>query len=121
LSKTNKKILKTVSTDGYIIIKNFYSKNEIEVLKNELDRVEDKIEIPGSVRLKRYEKFSSIVSAMCKNIDWVKLNFFYTFRLSNGVSMRSITSDKCLKSGKILNVSERESIADYPHFDLYKR
>jgi hypothetical protein len=123
--KETKNILKTISKEGFVIKRNYLTKYQVDSLITELDKhenyIDDTLEIPGSIRLKRYEKHSHLISLMCNNFDWMKLNLLYNFRLNKSVSMRSITSEKSLKNGELIHEDDREAIADYPHFDLYKR
>jgi hypothetical protein len=122
LDSKSRKILCQVRRKGFLIIKNYEFLEDIDTINRNCDEakegVTDVLNLPGSIRFKRLEKFSSFFETFRKEAYFKKLNFFYTFRLSNAVTMLSETRAEDLKGRSI---SSDDFFADYPHFDLFKR
>lgn len=122
LDKNSRMILLQIRKKGFVILKNYEFKEDIETIDRNCDyakyKVDDLLSLPGSLRFKRLEKSNLFFETFRKNPYFKKLNFFYTFRLQNAVTMLSETREKDLE-GRDIGVDD--FFADYPHFDLYKR
>jgi len=122
LKKREKSLLLEIRRRGFVVIKGYDFGISIDELEINCDNAKafsiDVLELPGSFRFKRLEKYNEVIKKITANSYLKKLNFFYTFRYQNSTAMLGETS---LEDKKNRDIKRDDYFAGYPHFDLYIR
>jgi hypothetical protein len=149
--KKNSKIktaLKDLNENGVAVIKNFYSEDEIDRIKNECSTIIDKIPVEKaknveyieaahihidkktiyleklgmSLKLKGLNFFNSFFAKIGKKIELNLITLIYHLRVGNPYILYNVTHDGSIEHPVIKDYSKiktKKVIADRPHIDLF--
>jgi hypothetical protein len=113
--------INSLNKDGYVYLRNYYSKNEIECLNKIAENIfQEKSE--DKLKLVRYEKYNQSIKIknvqaaytdlklFSKDIFFILLSFFFNLKLTTNTFILNLTTSK-------EDQSEIKQIAGRPHID----
>lgn len=112
------RMLREVKKQGYSMMPQYFTEKDIQSMQYELKEILNNqkengcpvMEVPGSLRLKRMERYSLAIKGMSYNFVWIVVNFLHCFKFVVPTTMYSRT-EKCEK--------EQFTYAAHPHFDFH--